>query len=29
MVDFHEILSGDDIQGDLDAVTFNPIALTI
>jgi hypothetical protein len=30
LVDFHEIWYGDDvIQGDLDAVFFNPIASTI
>jgi hypothetical protein len=29
-VDFHEIWHGDDaIQGDLDAITFNPIASVI
>jgi hypothetical protein len=30
MVDFHEIwYGGNDIQGDLDAIIFNPIASVI
>jgi hypothetical protein len=30
LVGFHEIWHGDnDIQGDLDAIVFNPIALNI
>jgi hypothetical protein len=28
-VDLDEILYGDDIEDDLDTVTFNPVALTI